>query len=210
MGKKILIADDHQVVLTGISLIIKSGLEDITIDQVENYSDVLEKISQTAYDLLIIDTDMPGKKNLKKISEIREIDSNIKVLVFSTHDDLAAIQYIRKGANGYINKLSTEEEIVDAIKKIFSDDYYYPASIVNKLLHHATTKVPINIIETLSEREYEILSLMVKGLGTLEIANNLDLQMGTVSTYKKRIYCKLKTKNFPDIITIYQKYVLLL
>ena len=63
-------------------------------------------------------------------------------------------------------------------------------------MHHATTKVPINIIETLSEREYEILSLMVKGLGTLEIANNLDLQMGTVSTYKKRIYCKLKQK-FP-------------
>ena len=67
--KKILIADDHQVVLTGISLIIKSGLEDITIDQVENYSDVLEKISQTAYDLLIIiDTDML-EKNLKKFQK---------------------------------------------------------------------------------------------------------------------------------------------
>lgn len=207
MGKKILIADDHQVVLTGITLILESHLEDARIDVIENYDEVINKISQV-YDLLILDINMPGGKNRNMIPEIRALAPTTKILVFSVYDDSVAIQYIKAGADGYINKLSTEDEIVDAVKKMFTHGYYYSASIANKLVNYATKKTPINLIETLSEREYEILSLMVHGLGTLEISNTLDLQMGTVSTYKKRIYSKLNTTNLVDILLLYQKYIL--
>lgn len=206
MKKKILIADDHHIVLTGTSLILESQMTDIVIDIAENYPDVITKISKDKYDLLILDINMPESKNKKMISEIKEIDSDIKILIFSTHDESVALQYIMEGANGYLNKLSKVEEISEAVKRILLDGNYYTSSIVEKLLQASINGTPLNPLEKLSEREYQIFVLMAKGYGNLEISNYLNIQMPTISTYKKRIYSKLNTSNLADLIKIYEMY----
>ncbi len=203
MTKNILIADDHDIVLVGTTLILESRIQDAEIDQAEDYPETLEKISQKKYDLVILDINMPESKNKKMISEIKAIDPDIKILIFSAYEEEIAAQYIREGANGYVSKLSKSDEISDAVKKIFSDGYYYPSALVNQLINES----PLDLIKNLSDREYEIFILMVNGNGNLEISNKMNIQMPTISTYKKRIHKKLKTNNIADLIKLYQTYI---
>jgi DNA-binding NarL/FixJ family response regulator len=203
MIKNILIADDHHVVLTGTSLILESKIKDIMIDQAEDYPEALDKISTKKFDLIILDINMPESKNKKMISEIKELDPAIKILIFSAYEEEIAVQYIREGANGYLSKLSKVDEISEAVNKIFSEGYYYPSSIVHQLLQTS----PLDSIKNLSEREYEIFILMVNGYGNLEISNEMIIQMSTISTYKKRIHNKLKTNHLADLIKLYQTYI---
>ncbi|WBV57109.1 response regulator transcription factor [Chryseobacterium daecheongense] len=202
MIKYILIADDHDVVLTGTSLILESRIPDISVDQAEDYPETLEKISQRKYDLIILDINMPESKNKKMISEIKEIDPDVKILIFSAYEEEIAVQYIKEGANGYLSKLSKVEEISEAVIRIFREGYYYPSGIVNQLLQDS----PLDSIKRFSEREYQIFILMVKGYGNLEISNEMNIQMSTISTYKKRIHNKLKTNHLADLIKLYQNY----
>ncbi|KFF10560.1 LuxR family transcriptional regulator [Chryseobacterium soli] len=203
MTKYILIADDHDIVLAGTSLILESRIQDIIIHQAEDYPEAIDKISKQKYDLVILDINMPESKNKKMISEIKELDPDIKILIFSAYEEEIAVQYIKEGANGYLSKLSKVDEISEAVKKIFSEGYYYPSAIVNQLLQDS----PLDSIKNLSEREYEIFILMVKGYGNLEISNAMNIQMTTISTYKKRIHNKLKTNNLATLIKLYQTYI---
>ncbi|KXH81120.1 response regulator transcription factor [Chryseobacterium kwangjuense] len=203
MIRNILIADDHDVVLAGTTMILESRIADILIDQAEDYPEALEKISIKKYDLVILDINMPESKNKKMIPEIKATDPDIKILVFSAYEEDIAIQYIKEGADGYINKLSKVDEISEAVKKMFSEGYYYPANIATRLLEPS----PLDSIKNLSEREYEIFTLLVKGFGNLEISNAMNIQMPTISTYKKRIHKKLKTNNVADLIRLYQDHI---
>lgn len=203
MTKNILIADDHDIVLVGTSIILESRIKDVIIDQAEDYPETLEKISQKKYDLVILDINMPESKNKRMITEIKALDPGIKILIFSAYEEQIAVQYIKEGANGYISKLSKSEEISDAVNAIFSEGYYYPSGIVHQLINES----PIDSIKSLSEREYEIFTLLAKGNGNLEISNKMNIQMPTISTYKKRIHKKLKTNNIADLIKLYQSYI---
>jgi len=203
MTKNILIADDHDIVLVGTSILLESRIPDVVTDLAEDYPKALEKISQQKYDLVILDINMPESKNKKMIAEIKATDPDIKILIFSAYEEEVAVQYIKEGANGYISKLSKSDEISDAVKKIFSDGYYYPSNIVDQLFQES----PLDSIKNLSAREYEIFILMVNGNGNLEISNKMGIQMPTISTYKKRIHTKLKTNNLADLIKLYQTYI---
>ncbi|MGC5745704.1 response regulator [Chryseobacterium sp. NFX27] len=203
MIKNILIADDHDIVLVGTSMILESRIQGVAIDQAEDYPEAIEKISERKYDLVILDINMPESKNKKMISEIKALDPDIKILIFSAYEEEVAVQYIKEGANGYLSKLSKSEEISDAVNKIFSEGFYYPSSIVRQLLQES----PLDSIKNLSVREYEIFILMVQGNGNLEISNKMGIQMPTISTYKKRIHNKLKTKNLADLIKLHQTYI---
>ncbi len=206
MSKRILIADDHDIVLTGTSMILESKIRNITIDTAENYLEVLEKTAQQPFDLIILDINMPESKNKKMISEIKAICRGTRILIFSVHDEATALQYIQEGADGYLNKLSKVEEIAEAVKKILEEGHYYPATIMQYLLKTSNGPQLMNPLEKLSDREHQILQLMAKGEGNLEISNILDIRMPTISTYKKRIYKKLGTGNIADLIKIYEKF----
>lgn len=206
MNKRILIADDHDIVLTGTSLILESKIKEISIDTAENYREVLEKISIQPYDLIILDINMPESRNKKMISEIKAICKDTKILIFSVHDESVALQYIQEGADGYLNKLSKVEEISEAVQKILCEGYYYPVGITQYLLKTSNEPLKNNPLEKLSAREYQIFNLMVKGDGNLEISNTLNIQMPTISTYKKRIYNKLGTTNIADLIKIHENF----
>ncbi len=206
MTKRILIADDHDIVLTGTSMILESKIRDITIDTAENYLEVLEKMEYQPFDLIILDINMPESKNKKMISEIKAICADTRILVFSVHDEATALQYIQEGADGYLNKLSKVEEIAEAVKRILEEGHYYPVTITQYLLKTSNGLQPINPLEKLSDRERQILQLMARGEGNLEISNILNIQMPTISTYKKRIYKKLGTGNIADLIKIYENF----
>jgi DNA-binding NarL/FixJ family response regulator len=200
MNERILIADDHYVVRAGTALVLESVYPKTNIDFAENYDQVKEHISNHDYDLLLLDIDMPGTQYKKMVSELKGIQKNLKILVFSGHGKDVAIQYIREGAEGYLNKQSSKEEIREAVRSVIQKGYYYPSELIGLIVQNKKS----NPSEKLSAREYEIFQLLAKGSGNLEIGNKLDIQMSTVSTYKKRIFKKLNVSNIAELIKVYE------
>nr|WP_280695329.1 response regulator transcription factor [Chryseobacterium sp. H1D6B] len=135
------------------------------------------------------------------ITDLKMIQNDLKILIFSGHEKDIAIQYIREGAEGYLSKQSSEEEIKTAVKTILEKGSYYPADLVSFFIEKFQEN---NTAEKLSSREYEIFQLLADGQGNLEIANALNLQMSTISTYKKRVFEKLNIKNIAELIKVYK------
>lgn len=201
MEKRILIADDHFVVRAGTALILRSAYPGLIIDSAENYERVKEFLKTNHYDLLLLDIDMPGTKYTEMISELKNIQKDLKILIFSAYDQNIAIQYIRKGAEGYLNKLGTEEDIKNAIKTILETGYFYPPELIPFIIKNFDEE---NSIKELSSREYQVFELLAKGNGNLEISNHLSLRINTISTFKKRIFQKLKINNIAELIELYK------
>ncbi len=200
MNKKILIADDHSVVRLGTALVLEGQLTNIFVDYAENYEEVKEKLRAEKFDLLILDIEMEGSIFKFMIKELKKIQEDLLIMVFSSYKENVAVEYIQEGAEGYLNKLSSEETLIKAVRSIFQDGYYYTPQLIKQLSENRQKK---DISELLSERELQVLKLLVEGNGNLEIGNILNIQMTTASTYKRRIYAKLGVNNLIDLLKIY-------
>ncbi|WP_326983268.1 response regulator transcription factor [Chryseobacterium sp. MYb264] len=200
MNRKIIIADDHPVVRTGTKFILLSNDKELIIDQAANYKSLISKLGKNMYDLVLLDINMPGSTHRSMINDIKEIQNDIKILMYTAYDEDVAMQYIKNGAHGYLNKSASEKDITNAVSYIFKYGYFYPSEIISKLSTHE------NPIGKLSKREIQIFELMAEGDGNLEIMNKLQLQSSTVSTHKKRIFEKLNIDNISDLINIYKKF----
>lgn len=200
MNKKILIADDHYVVRLGTALVLENQFAKIAIDYAENYDEVKSKLHAEKFDLIILDIEMPGSTFKYMIKELKMIQEDLMIMIFSSYKESVAIEYIQEGAEGYLNKLSSEKTLIKAIQSIFEDGYYYPLKLI-KQLSSRSQKKEVELI--LSERELQVFKLLAEGNGNLEIANILQIQMTTASTYKRRIYAKLGVNNLIDLLKIY-------
>jgi DNA-binding NarL/FixJ family response regulator len=201
MQKKILIADDHYVVRMGASLLLHSAYEDLEIDFTENYTDAKAKVSNGNYDLIMLDIDMPGSIKMDMIPELKNSKPDIKILMFSAYDEKTAVQYINRGADGYLNKQQSEK-VVEAVTSIFQHGYYYSPEISYYIINNIKD---VSTVAKLSKRELEIFRLLAEGNGNLEISNSLNIKMSTVSTFKKRIFEKLNVKTLVEMIKLYEK-----
>jgi DNA-binding NarL/FixJ family response regulator len=205
MAYKILLVDDHLVVRTGIVIVLKKEIENLKIFNAENFLETISILKENSFDLVILDINIPGTKKTDMIQDIRLIRPNIKILIFSAHEeDQYAFRYIISGANGYLSKLSSEKKIVQVVLTILENGKYITDEVMNKIIDSAFNKIPLNPIDKLSKREFEIAGLLVEGLGNLEISNTLKIQMSTVSTYKTRVFEKLKIKNIVALIDVFK------
>ncbi|MGL6128689.1 response regulator, partial [Chryseobacterium artocarpi] len=152
MNERILIADDHYVVRAGTALVLETAYPNLNIDFAENYEQVKKTLTNQHYTLLILDIDMPGTQYKKMIPELKDIQNDLKILVFSGYDKDVAIQYIREGAEGYLSKQSSEEEIKNAVKTVIEKGYFYPSELIGLIIQNKRN----NPAEKLSSREYEI------------------------------------------------------
>ncbi|SFN18450.1 DNA-binding response regulator, NarL/FixJ family, contains REC and HTH domains [Paenimyroides ummariense] len=203
----IITADDHSVVTKSLSFIIQDLYTNATIHQINNLTDVVEKLQTTPVDLLILDVTFPDGNSLAVIPTIKKIQPNLKILIFSGHDeDIYAMRYLQAGVNGYLHKLSTEEEIKAAINDVITFGRFFSRNIQEKITNNYIFKKPQNPLEQLSNRELEISRLMVEGYGNIEICAALDLQKSTVSTYKNRIFEKLQIEHISELIHLFNLY----
>lgn len=205
MTKKILIVDDHLVVRNGVAMVLEKQIEGVAIANAENFFEAIALLKEDSFDLIILDINIPGGKSTEMITDLRAIQPGVRILVFSAHEeDQYAIKYISAGANGYLNKLCSEEKMMFAINSIFESSTYISAELVSKLVEARGSKKAINPLEVLSKRELQIAQLLINGNGNLEISNMLDIHMSTVSTYKARVFEKLKINNLVELINLYK------
>lgn len=206
-NRKILLADDHSVVRYGISLILKESFENLTIVHAEDFLKVLGQLKDQIFDLVVLDISIPEGKGIQMVELIKQIQPDVKVLIFSAHEEeLYALRYLKAGADGYLNKLSSDVEFKEAFVSMIENGNYVSQFIKNKIVSNTLNNKSDNPIEALSNRELEIARLLVRGEGNLEIANKLRLQNSTVSTYKNRIFEKLTINNTVALVTLFKSY----
>lgn len=199
-----LLADDHTVVRQGLSMVIKEMYENAIVYQVASFINILEVLKKNLIDVLILDINFPDGNSINIIPEVKKVNPQIKIMIFSALDEsVQALRFFNAGANGYLNKLSEESEIVHAISTLVSEGKFVSTITKEKILHSYLLGKKINPIEHLSGREIEIARLLVKGYGNLEISNALNIQKTTVSTYKKRIFEKLQIDNLAALIEVF-------
>lgn len=202
-----LIADDHSIVRQGVSLLIKELFFNAKIHQAGNFKDTLKILRETKVDLLVLDINFPDGNSLNIIAETKNIQPDIKILIFSAYDeDIYALRYLNAGASGYLNKGSNEEEMKQALKSMMVSGKFITQNIKDRILDSYISKKPINPLELLSNREVEVARLLIKGHGNMEIAEYLNVKKSTVSTFKNRIFEKLEIDNLADLIDFFHLY----
>ena len=198
-----LLADDHSLIRQGIFFLIDEMELETEIFQTSNLQQTLEKIKNAPIDIAIIDAHFPDGNSLSILKEIKSIRPQMKVLIFTGIDEnVHALKYINAGANGFLSKMSEEEEINHAVKEMINHGEYISKSTQSKLIDSVQNPSLINPLLRLTERESEIAQMYSEGLGNLEIANRLDLKQNTVSTIKKRILEKLEVDTIVGLIDL--------
>ncbi|WP_298116109.1 response regulator transcription factor [Flavobacterium sp.] len=196
LGKNILLVDDHLVVRKGVEMILNANIQNATIYNAEDYDQAKEILKTINIDLILLDININGTENIKIMKEIKAIQSQVKILIFSSHDESQyGLRYIQNGADGYLNKFCSEDIILNAVNEILSKGVFHSNEIKEKLNEKGKKRSSNVSIDILSNREFEIAQLLINGYGNLEISNKLNIQMSTVSTYKNRLFEKLDVNN---------------
>jgi len=200
-------ADDHSVVTQSLSFILKDLYKDPIVFQIENISDIIKVLNDNTVHLLLLDVAFPDGNSLGIIPTLKKMQPDLKILIFSGYDEeIYAIRYINAGANGFLSKISSEEEIKNAITAVMNTGKYLSKKIQEKIMDSYILKKPANPLEQLSNRELEVAKLMVDGYGNTEICTTLNIQKTTVSTYKNRIFEKIGIDNLSYLIQLFNLY----
>lgn len=190
---KVLIADDHAVVRSGLKQILDETDGEIRVEgEATNGREVLEKVQARDWDVLVLDITMPGRSGLDILKDIRQFKPGLPVLILSMHaEEQFATRMLKAGASGYLNKESAPEELVKAIRKVYGGGKYVSAAQAERMVMELTGDPTKQPHELLSDREYEILCLIASGKTATQIAKELCLSVKTVSTYRSRILEKM-------------------
>ncbi len=199
----ILIADDHAIARRGLREIISDTIPFADIDTAASAEELLSKVMQDNWDLVISDINMPGRSGLEILQEINKNFPTLPVLIVSVHTEQEyAIRVIKAGGAGFLNKDdAVDEELAKAVQTILSGKRYIPPSVAERLADELANGEDKKPHELLSNREFHIFKLLAKGTGTREIADKLSLSINTVGTYRSRILTKMNFKSNAEIIT---------
>lgn len=203
--KYILIVEDHSIVRLATLVIIRDLIGPITALEASNFPDALAAIASNPVELVLLDIGIPGGEGFSMIERIRRIRPGVRILMFSAVDEgLYAIHYLKAGANGFISKNAPLEEIKKAIASVLETGRYVSKRVQEQLLlgnYDRDTKFN-NPLDSLSQRELEVMDMILDGKWTKEIATRLNITGSSVSTYKSRIFEKIGVST---VIELYQR-----
>jgi len=198
---KVLIVDDHPVVRRGIRQILEDDPMTSLIDEASDGKELLIRMRNQIYDIILLDITLPGRSGLDLIGQIKKIQPSTAVLILSMHsEEMYAIKALRAGASGYISKSSIPDELMKALNKVLKGARYISTSMADRLTENLLSETGKSFQELLSPRESEVLSLIASGKTVSQIAKSLSLSPKTISTYRERLLEKLKLETTSDLI----------
>ncbi|GEJ44043.1 response regulator transcription factor [Chryseobacterium sp. ON_d1] len=205
---RIVVADDHGIVRMGLIQTIKRLIPDAIISEVEDYKSLYKLILNEKPDLAIMDVNMPNGTVQEAIDYIKIHQPELKILIFSSQDEeLYGMRYLKMGAGGYLSKLSSTEAIETALTSMLNKGRYVSDNIKEAIFLESLTGATKNSpLEALSDRELQIADKLAEGLPLKEISNLLNLHSSTISTYKNRLFEKLKIRSIPELVEILRLY----
>ena len=197
---RILIADDHALIRKGLKQILLEEYPSALVEEVNDAEGVIKKAITNEWDIIISDLSMPGRSGLDMVQQLKQNFPKLPVLVVSIHpEEQYAIRVLKTGAAGYLSKDAAPEELVKAVHRVLQGRKYISPSIAEKMaaeLDLDTSKPPH---EVLSDREFDVFTMIASGKTVSEIAEQLSLSITTVSTYRARILVKMNMKTNADL-----------
>jgi DNA-binding NarL/FixJ family response regulator len=200
----VLLVEDHPIVRFGLSVLISQHNDLNVVSAIENGEKALEFLKKTPVDIIIVDLSLPDMSGIDLIKFIRRMDVQTPILVLSVlEEEFYAERAFAAGALGYVMKQEVSETIIEAIRKVISNEIYASDKIKNRLLKKAIGKHEEKndaYLSTLTDRELQVFELLGKGFETRQIADNLRLSIKTIETYREHIKVKLSIKNSTELI----------
>ena len=197
---RILLADDHTVLCDGLRILIESQEDTSVVAVVTDGRQAVLQAQELLPDMVLMDVSMPGLNGIEAARQIHASCPHIHLLMLSMHADMEYVhRAMQAGAQGYILKESAGSEVLQAITAVLAGKTYFSPKITEKLFVNIshTRSGPL---ESLSEREREVLQLATEGRTSLEIATLLSLSPKTVETYRSRIMTKLDLDSLPALV----------
>jgi len=200
---RIVLADDHPIVLTGLRNLIESESDFAVVGEATSGPEALKVIRDARPDIAIIDISMPGMSGIVLTRRLSEEAKDTKILVLTLHEDRAYLrQALDAGARGYVVKRSAAANLVSAVRSVIAGGIYIDPAIVNRVLSRspASNRVPLPEIRDLTDRETEVLKLSSLGLTNKEISHRIGVGVKSVETFKSRGLAKLEIQSRADLL----------
>lgn len=199
-GLRVVIADDHTVVRQGIRGVLEEieGLE--VVAEAGDGDEALALVAEHEPDVVVLDVTMPGRTGLDVARQLREEGRDVRVLVLSMHDDPEyVLQAVRAGADGYVLKDVSPAELRDAVRAVHEGREYFTARVTQQigvgLRREIEAEQLRTRLESLTNREREVLLLVAEGLTNRETGERLEISPRTVETHRERVMAKLRIRS---------------
>ena len=200
----VLIADDHDLIREGIKTILRNRAEYRVVGEAVNGEDVVNKVKQLKPEILLLDITMPQRSGLDLIEQVHHLSPSTNIIIISVHRaHLYVTKALRSGVKGYLHKDNATEDLLPALKRVTAGGTYLSAAVAESLTAHVAqegSRQPAPQEAVLTEREADILRLVVEGKTAREIAEVLFLSRRTVENYKNAILKKLNLHKTSDLI----------
>lgn len=201
---KLLLADDHGLFRAGIKALLEKEKDIEIIGEAENGREAVKKTKQLLPDIVLMDISMPSLNGIEATYQIKKNNIDSKVLILTMHE---TEEYISKtlhaGAYGYIIKNALPAELISAIRAVHKGEYFLSPQITKKLItrfvHKTNTKVTSNRLDSLTEREREIIQLIAEGNSNRKIAEILFISKKTVENHRTNLMKKLDIHNVVEL-----------
>jgi two-component system, NarL family, invasion response regulator UvrY len=197
---KVIIADDHAILRAGLKQVLAETDDIEVIAEAQTASEAIKLCRDSEANVLLLDISLPDRSGIEALKYIKKENPKIAVLMLSMHrEDQYAVRALKAGASGYLCKQSASAELVNAIHTIAKGKKYITSSVAEILANQigdSSEKAPH---ETLSDREFQTLTLIASGLSVGEIAKKLSLSVKTVSMYRTRLLEKMQLKHNAEL-----------
>ena len=199
---RILLADDHQIILDGLRDIIESTTDFLVVGRAVNGKAAVSAVATSLPDLLLMDLNMPGMDGLEVLKEVRQRFPKVKVLVLTMYDSVElAKKALSMGANGYLLKEHGKDELLTALRQVVTGEQYLSEKIRRQMQpDEGRFQDDFQKKLSLSHREMEILQLIARSYTNKEIADMLYLSELTVQTHRRNLKRKLKAEHTADLV----------
>lgn len=196
-----LLADDHQLVREGLRSILEQAPDISVIAEVSNGLAAIQEYQRMRPDVAILDISMPGMDGLHAVREISSVDPHARILILTVHPEHQyAVRALKAGALGYITKGTSSRELHNAVRIIAQGKQFLSNEARdNVMIQLLAKRSQVDPLQTLSDRELQVLCLITSGKKPREIADNLRLSAKTIESYKSRAMRKLDLQNDAEI-----------
>ena len=201
---KVILVDDHAVVRAGYKILLKSIDSINIIAETGTGEEAVNLAAELSPDVVVMDISLPGMNGIEAIRRIVFQNHNIKVLVFSMHEEVVFIERaLQAGAIGYMTKSSDPQLLSKAIQSVSLGKKYIDEDLKKKMTYeHNRSREDDSVLSDLSAREFQIFCLLAEGKNTSEISKELDISYKTVANYSSQIKNKLDVSTVADIARI--------
>ncbi len=198
---RVLLADDHTIVRTGLKEILADTGDMSVAGEASSGPEVLARIREQDYDVLVLDMSMPGRSGIELIKQVKGEKPKLRILVLSMHSEAQyAVRALKAGASGYLTKDSAADQLLAAIRRIAAGGAVVSPETAERLALDFDRPADALPHTRLSDREFQVFQMIVAGKSVTEIAQQLSLSVKTVSTHKTRIMEKLNLSNQAELV----------